>query len=301
MLKAHWLLALVPATLALAGCCCIVCPVEGEVSQRLVNRISAGPAQHQTYRVELDGAERARVDVRFGGGTLDVLPGSTALLDAEFTFNVDGLEPQIEYEVMDGRGELAIEQDLDGVVWETSNEFRNDWQLQFTDQIPLEMAFAVGASRGTLELGGLRLRDLQLDAGAADLTVRFAAANPEPMGSIRVRSGAAQLDLLELGNAGAESLHFDGGLGTYTFDFQGKWRRSMRVHILAGASQVVLRVPQDIGVQVCPGDLRRGDLNGLEPSGDCYINQRYGDAKVSLEIELELGLGELRIDQVGQK
>jgi len=295
MIRRLWSLLVVLVALALTGCC-FVCPVEEEASQRLLNRISAGPAQRQTYEVGLEGAEHVRVDVQ-----LDVLPGSTALLDAEFVYNLDGLEPQVEYDVLDGRGELVVRQDLDRVVWRPSAELRNEWQLRFTDQVPLEMAFAVGASRGTMELGGLRLTDLRLESGAADLTVRFSAANPEPMQSLVVRSGAARLNLLELGNAGAESMHFDGGLGTYTFDFQGVWERSMTAHILAGASQVVLRVPRDIGVQVCPGDLRRGDYGGLNQSGSCYINEQYDEADIHLDIELDLGLGELRIEQVDRK
>jgi hypothetical protein len=293
-------LPVVLVVLALTGCC-FVCPVEEEASRRLVNRISAGPAQRQTYRVDLEGTEHVRADVQFGGGTLEVLPGSTALLDAEFVYNLDGLEPQVEYDVLDGRGELVVRQELDRAVWQLSADLRNEWQLRFTDQGPLEMAFAVGASRGTMELGGLRLTDLRLDSGAADLTVRFSAPNPEPMESLVVRSGAARLNLLELGNAGAESMHFDGGLGTYTFDFQGVWERSMNAHILAGASQVVLRVPRDIGVQVCPGDLRRGDYGGLNQSGSCYINEHYDEADIRLDIELDLGLGELRIEQVDRK
>jgi hypothetical protein len=301
MARAHWPLILIPMVCVLTGCCCAVCPVEEEVSQRLVNRIAAGPSQHQTYRVELDGAERAHVDLQFGGGTLDVLPGGTALLDAEFTYNLDGLEPQVDYDVLDARGELSLRQDPDSAKWQPSTEIRNEWRLRFTDQVPLELAFTVGASRGTLDLGGLRLSDLQLDSGAADLTVRFGAANPQPMSSIVVRSGAARLDLLELGNANVANLRFDGGLGTYTFDFRGEWSRSMTAHIVAGASQVTLRVPRDVGVQVCPGDLRRGNFGGLRQSGSCYVNEQYQEAEIRLEIELELGLGELRIDQVDGK
>lgn len=298
MARAHWSLILAPMVLVLTGCCCAVCPVEEEVPQRLVNRIATGPVQRQTYRVELDGAERARVDVQFGGGTLDVLPGGTALLDAEFAYNLDGLEPQVEYDVLDARGELSIRQDPNNVAWQPSTETRNEWRLRFTDQVPLAMAFTVGSSRGTLELGGLRLSDLRLDSGAADLTVRFGATNPEPLSSIVIRSGAARLNLLELGNANAANLHFDGGLGTYTFGFQGEWARSMAAHIVAGASQVTLQVPQDVGVQVCPGDLRRGSFGRLRQSGNCYVNEQYQEAEIRLEVELELGLGELRIDQV---
>jgi hypothetical protein len=289
------------AALALAGCC-YVSPIEGEASQRLLNRIGTGPAQHQSYQVDPEGAEQVQVDLQFGGGEIEVLPGSSeALLDAEFVYNLDAFEPEVSYQVQEGRGELTIRQDPTRIAWQPAAQIRNEWRLELGNGVPLAMACAVGASHGTIELGGLRLAQLELDSGAADLTVQFSAANPEQMQSFVVRSGAARLKLLGLGNAGAETLHFDGGLGTYVFDFQGAWQRPMKADILAGASQVELRIPRDIGVQVCPGDLRSGDYGGLQESGSCYVNERYGEADIRLDVNLDVGLGELQIRQVDQK
>jgi hypothetical protein len=287
--------------LVLTGCC-YLSPLERETSQRLLNRISTGPAQHQSYQVDLEGAEQVQVDMQFGGGEIEILPGnSAALLDAEFVYSLDALQPQVAYQAQDGRGELVIRQDLARVTWQSPAELRNEWRLQLGNQVPLEMACAVGASRGEIELGGLRLARFELDSGAADLTVQFSAANPEQMQSFVVRSGAARLKLLGLGNANTKTFRFDGGLGTYVFDFQGAWQRPMTADILAGASQVELRVPRNIGVQVCPGDLRSGEYGGLQESGGCYVNERYGEADVHLDINLDLGLGELTVRQIDQK
>ncbi len=115
---------------------------------------------------------------------------------------------------------------------------------------------------------------------------------------MHVLCGAAKLDLIELGNANLDELTFDGGLGTYTFDLTGEWQRSANVYIQAGASRVQLRVPRDIGVRVCPGDLRRAHYDGLEQEGDCYVNSLYGQSDVALDVSLDLGLGRLDIDQV---
>jgi len=291
----------VVAALALAGCC-YISPTEGEASQRLLNRIGTGPAQHQSYQVDLEGAEEVQVDMQFGAGEIEVLPGnSAALLDAEFIYNLAAFEPTVSYQVQEGRGELAIRQDPARTAWQPAAQIRNEWRLEFADRVPLEMTFAVGASQGTIELGGLRLTQFELDSGAADLTVQFSAANPERMLSLVVRSGAARLKLLGLGNAGTETLRFDGGLGTYVFDFQGAWQRPMTADILAGASQVELRVPRDIGVRVCPGDLRSADYGGLQASGGCYTNERYSEAGIHLDVNLDLGLGELQVKQVDQK
>jgi len=301
MTKRLAVLLIAVTALALTGCCC-VSPIEEKASQRLFNRINTGPAQHQSYQVDLEGAKEVQVDMQFGGGEIEVLPGSgDALLDAEFVYSLDAFEPTVAYQVQEGQGELTIRQDSARTAWQPAVQIRNEWQLELSDRVPLEMTFAVGASQGTIELGGLRLTQFELDSGAADLTVQFSTANPERMQSLVVRSGAARLKLLGLGNAGAETLRFDGGLGAYVFDFQGAWQHSMTADILAGASQVELRVPRGIGVQVCPGDLHDGDYGGLRASGNCYTNERYDEANVRLDINLDLGLGELKVRQVDQK
>lgn len=79
---------------------------------------------------------------------------------------------------------------------------------------------------------------------------------------------------------------------------RGEWQRLARVHIQAGASRVLLRVPRDIGVRVSPGDLRRGDYDGLKQRRDGYVNRLHGQSHITLDISLDLGSGKLDIKQV---
>jgi hypothetical protein len=297
MKRVAWFVLSIVVAFVLTGCCCFCLPGK-DTSRRVTERILTSPAERQTRQVDVEGAENVDVTVVFGGGTLDVSAGGEALVDAEFVYNLDDLEPLVEYTTQDTRGELLIRQKVDDIHWDPSTEIRNEWQLRFNDRLPLDMDLEVGASQGTLSLGGLHLTHLKLDAGAADISVRFDEPNQGRLESMEVRSGAARLEFLGLGNASPDELWFDGGLGTYTFDFRGDWQRSSTAHIQAGASQVSLRVPRDIGVRVCPGDLRRGEYGGLKQDGDCYVNDLYGQASVNLDIDLDLGLGQLQVRQV---
>ena len=303
MKKALLLITALLIALGLSGCCFCCLPVGGETSSKMARNISAGPVQRETRQVSLDGADEVEVTLRFVGGQLDIGQaggkplGSGELLNGEFVYNLDDLKPETVYDVQRGRGELLIRHKEDVIRWERPAEIRNEWKLLFTQDVPLEFDLDIGASTGVLELGGLRITHLDLTAGAADVTIRFDQPNPERLKVLHVRSDAARLELLELGNANADELTFDGGLGTYTFGFGGQWQRSARVHIQAGASQVTIRVPRDIGVRVCPGDLRSGDYDGLKKQGDCYGNALYDQSDIQLDIDLELGLGRLVLRQ----
>lgn len=297
MKRAVWIAILVISALSVSGCCCIWAP-PGDASRRVVSNISAGPVLHETRQIQPGKVSEARVNVQFGGGTLDVKPGDSELLDAKFVYNLTDLKPLIEYGKNQGQGKLLVRHQADQIHWDPRVKVRNEWQLRFGRTVPLDMSFDVGASTGTLDLGGLPLTSLDLTTGAADMVVRFDEPNSERLTTFHIESGAAKLSLLYLGNANLDDLRFDGGLGTYTFDFGGQWQRSAQVHILAGASRVVLRVPRDIGVRVCPGNVRRGDYGGLDAQQDCYVNALYDKAGIQLDVDLDLDLGQLIIKQV---
>jgi hypothetical protein len=297
MKRAIWIAAALLAALSVSGCCCCFCP-SGDATQRVATKVAVGPAQRESHQVGLDDATSADVTVQFAGGTLHVQAGAgDLLLDGEFIYNLQDLEPLIEYTVDEDIGALSVRHRADSIRWDPAVEVRNEWHLRLGTLVPTEMRFDVGASTGTLDLSGLRLTRLDILAGAADMTVRFDEPNPERLEALNVRSGAARLNLLGLGNANAENIRFDGGLGSYTFDLSGEWQRSAQVDILAGASQVVLSVPTEIGVRVCAGDVRRGDYGGLVERGDCYVNALYEQADIQLDIDLDLGLGYLEIRQ----
>jgi hypothetical protein len=39
----------------------------------------------------------------------------------------------------------------------------------------------------------------------------------------------------------------------------------------------------------------------LQQIDDCYVNARYGESEISLDIDLDLGLGKLDIRQIDEK
>jgi hypothetical protein len=281
MKKVLWMVVLAIGAVGLSGCCCFTF---GGQPSRIAQSIAPSPLQRQAIQVEQGDADRVQATVKFGGGKLDIRGGSDTLLQDE-------------------QGKLLVEHRtdpirLDPVGRPLRGELVNEWTLAFSKGVPLDLRLDVGASGGEIELGGLAIENLDLTMGAADLRVGFDKPNPERLSSLHIYSGAAKLELHELGNANLDELTFDGGLGTYLFDLSGDWQRSANVRIQAGASQVTLRLPREIAVRVCPGDLYRDQMNGLQERDGCYVNTLYGQSDITLDIALDLGLGKLHVRQV---
>ena len=292
--------SLMVVIVGLTGCCCCFTPGRGDISSRIIRDINAGPVVTRDRVVELDQAEQVAVTIQFGGGDLEIGGGGDDLdgkvMSGEFLYNLDELEPEIDYTVTQERGRLQVRNLSTEIPLDRwTKEIRNEWKLALTDQVPLELTIDTGASQGELALGGLQITDMELTVGAADVKVSFDELNPQEMNELRVHSGAARLELANLGNANLSELLFDGGIGTFTFDLRGEWQRSAQVEIKSGVSNVVITLPRDVGVRLCPGSLKGGDYGKLQEQDGCYVNDLYQDAETKLEIELDVGLSDVTV------
>ncbi|HSM38179.1 MAG TPA: hypothetical protein VK838_02520 [Candidatus Limnocylindrales bacterium] len=133
--------------------------------------------------VPLDGAESARVTVRFGGGELNLGPGRPGML-------LDGLfEGLPAKSVVRGPGNVQVEPSAPaGWPWWDRTP---SWRIGLPADIPLDLEVESGAARTRLELTETRLRSLRIGTGASETRVSL----PRAAGETRVRaeSGAASL------------------------------------------------------------------------------------------------------------
>lgn len=124
--------------------------------------------QHDSRTVDRQGAKSVNVSLDAGTGELNISGGSSHLLDADFNYSSSYETPRVEYNVADGVGHLSISQDDGGMRFGAKH---NQWNLRFSNEVPLELKVEMGAGRGNLWLGDLPVRRLEMSMGAgqADL------------------------------------------------------------------------------------------------------------------------------------
>lgn len=163
---------------------------------------------------------------------------------------------------------------------------------------PFDLALESGASEVALDLGGVPLSRLAVKQGAGRLSCDFAEPNPEAMESLTVESGAAALELRNLGNAGFAEMTLQGGAAAYQLDFGGTLRRDARVAITTGVSMVRLHVPAStaarIAVEPAMGSLEVGD-GFLKKEGAFWTEAAVAGRTPALSIAARVALGSLRI------
>jgi hypothetical protein len=99
-------------------------------------------ANHTQQTIDLQGAKSVSADLHMGAGQLNVSGGSGHLLNAEFHFDRKWDEPTVDYRVSDGKGIMDVNQERGHTNFGPSD---NTWDLDFTDEVPLDLRVEMGA------------------------------------------------------------------------------------------------------------------------------------------------------------
>lgn len=204
--------------------------------------------QTESQSVELGDAESVRVKIEMGAGEIEVAGGADELLEADFTYNVAELKPEVVY----SGDTLTIQQpDVEGIAsLGDLDGYRYEWDLRLNDAVPMDLSIGLGTGKMDLGLSGLSLTALEVDIGA----------------------GEGKLDLT------------------------GEWASDLDVSIMAGVSRFTVVLPSEVGARVEIDGISRVNASSLTQDGNTYVNDAYGVSDVTLDINIEAGIGEINLE-----
>jgi hypothetical protein len=112
--------------------------------------------------------------------------------------------------------------------------------------------------------------------------------------SVEMGSGTSDLQLAGLSLTG---LDVSLGAGENTVDLSGDWVHDLDVTIDAGAANVKVLLPKDVGARVkVEAGPHTVEATGLAQDGDVYTNAAYGVSAVTLQVDLEVGIGQINLE-----
>jgi hypothetical protein len=124
-------------------------------------------------------------------------------------------------------------------------------------------------------------------------------SNQTPMEMV-VNMGAGRATLA-LGGLALSRLELNMGAGETLVDLAGSWKKDLSAQIHGGVGKATVRLPRDVGVHVvAQGGLGSINAGGLQKQGDAYVNDQFGKSPVTLEIEVEGGVGEIDLELAGE-
>ena len=219
-----------------------------------------GVLQTESQSVELGDAELVLVKINMGAGNLKVAGGTEQLLDADFNYNVARLKPSVEY----SDGKLVVRQpnakglpDLQGIT-----DFRNEWNLQLNEDVPMDLRVNMGAGASDLQLSDLSLTGLDITLGAGESTVDLRGGWARDL-DVTIDSGAANLTLrlpkdigvrveIDRGPTLIDAPDLTQNGNVYTNDAYGVSDVTLQIDMQSGIGQINLEVEEPGQAQSAP-------------------------------------------------
>lgn len=206
-----------------------------------------GKMMHTMRVVEPQRAKSANARLDMSAGQLTVSGGSANLLDADFNYNGSYDEPRVDYTVTNEVGDLNIRQEGGSVHFGNS---RNEWNLRFGKDVPLNLKVEMGAGQGNLHLRDVPLTDLRLDIGAGEVNVDLTGDRKTDL-TAELHGGVGHANIRLPKNVGVEA-RASGGIGSidvrglkhdgdrYTNDALGKSKATIHLKVEGGIGQIEL-------------------------------------------------------------
>lgn len=236
-----------------------------------------------------------RIEVRNAAGRVDVHGASDPLLYAlHLRYDERRSVPLHRYDAEQRIATLGLESRSRVSSGSTRRDAVGELQLTLPRQIPLDLELDFGGTEASLELGGLALRSVRIECGAAEATLGFATPTRIPMRELDINVGAAGFRALHLANANADQLRLRGGVGTVSLDFSGVWTRDLTVSTRLAVGTLTLIVPNDVGVRLEVERVAAGfDHEGLVKRDDAWYTENWDRAPHKLRIRAETYFGKI--------
>ncbi len=271
--------------------------------------LAAGPslAHGQTWRTldvsrQLHDSSELHVNVQYGAGRFELRAATDPVLYAmRLRYNEDKTTPLHEFDPEARTLRIGVDNATTG--WSgrhSDNDDKAGMRLALAPNVPLDLSLDLGATEANVDFGGLSVRSLRVQSGAADETMDFSTPNGARLGTMAIDVGAASFTLRHIANANASSLTLNGGVGAVYLDFGGTWTGDMDAYVKVALGKVALTIPREVGVRLALDRfLTSFDNDGLEKRDGYYYSDNWDTAKHHLRIHVETTLGTVSIDRSG--
>ncbi|TKI70613.1 hypothetical protein FC756_06875 [Lysinibacillus mangiferihumi] len=220
-------------------------------------------------------------------GSLLVLSGCFSFIpekEKEDTFQIKKDDAQkLDVEINLGVGEMTVSKGakewLEGSAQYNINKLAPEVNYKLrgnTGEIEIEHK---GSSK--VKMGNIKnLWDVQLNEDI-------------PM-DLSIETGASKA-MLDLRGLKLEKLDIETGVGDLNVDLGGDWKKSFKTNIETGVGQTTVILPSEVGVKITTEKgIGSMNLEGFIAKGKgVFVNEAYEKADIVLEVNSELGVGDV--------
>ena len=190
----------------------------------------------------------------------------------------------------------------------SDGEHGDDWAkatIELPTGVDLFIESRLKAGQANMQLGGLRIKEMEVGEWAGELELDFDSPNLIPMDYLEINPKIGQANLRNLGNARYKEAVINGGIGELTVDFSGAVEADSRAKVDIDIGEATVILPDSIGTRVAIGGglsfLSQKQIEGsFSKRGRFYYSKGYDTQKRRCTFYITPGLGELRVEMGDQ-
>ena len=271
-----------------------------------------------TRRIEIPGAETVAAAKPGASGAARVAPLRLTIELQEGNFTIrpgkPGSQLQIEGEYAPGLYELTQTIDTDPTSGVTTARVRfhstapawarffggmgggmeNAAELTVTIPrgAPIDLTLQMNMGRSEIDLGGLTLDELSINASMGEHRIDFREPVVEGLRELRLNTSMGNVMIENLGNARAESITAHGSMGNVTASLGGAWPAGEEANVRFEQSmgELTVRVPSNIRLEA---DVRNSD--GKSSNAAPTAPQTEDPKAPTLRLRVTTSMGDARI------
>lgn len=238
-----------------------------------------------------------RIRVRYDAGRVDVRGSSDPLLYAmHLRYDERRARPLHRHDAAQRSTTLGLESLGSGIRGSSGSTEAAELRLVLPRALPLDLDLQFGGTQTVLDLGEMSLQSLRLGCGATDATLIFSRPNRLRMRDLDVDVGAADFSARQLANANAEQIRVSGGIGSVNLDFSGTWTRDLSVTTRLMLGKLTLHVPANVGLRVELHRIAAGfEHTGLVKREDAWYSPNFETAPFKLRVKAETLFGGVEV------
>jgi hypothetical protein len=205
-----------------------------------------GKDKDSSIQIEKDKAKQLDITLNVGAGQLNVSEGAKEWVEGDIQYNVDDLEPKVKYNRSGDTGKIVIEQSKIDFSGLNIRSVKNEWDLELSNDVPMELKVNTGASDTKLNLQGLQLENLNVNTGVGNVTVDLSGDWQESF-DVNLKMGVGQSTIILPSKVGVK-IKSTKGIGHA--DFKGFISEGNGVYVNEAYETAVVKIDvhTDLGV-----------------------------------------------------
>ena len=209
------------------------------------NTVVGGEVKEESISIKKDKARELDVELNLSVGELTLSKGAEDWVEGSIKYGKKKLKPEVIYNRKGNKGEVIIKQkNLNSF---NNSNVKNEWNLELTDNVPMNLSVDSGVSSTELDLQGLMLEKLDINAGVGDLHVDLGGDAWENSFETNITTGVGEATVILPSEVGVK-IKSEKGLGTSNvvgFISQGE---GVYVNEAYEEADVILTVNTEMGV-----------------------------------------------------